>query len=262
MSARHVWQSLSFALLFLSCATGAATLKELQSKAEAGNAHAQLELAFALGKGTFGPPDQAGARLWLDRSASSGDPEAQYIVGVQSMPENPNAEENEAAFRWLKSSADQGLAEAQMALALLYFDGNGVAKNHGAGLKLVRRAAAQGYSEAQMALALFHYNGEFGLQQDPREAATWFAKAASQGLVEAQRHLGKAYGSSEGVNRDNELSYFWISLAAAEDETARKWKPSAAEKLTPSQIEVVDSRVERWKPVVVQRSPRLGDWIK
>ena len=45
-------------------------------------------------------------------------------------------------------------------------------------------------------------------------AASWYRKAAEQGLPEAQFNLGRMYVSGQGITADQSLAYVWLSLAA------------------------------------------------
>ena len=53
-----------------------------------------------------------------------------------------------------------------------------------------REAAEAGDPDAELRLASMYYRGE-GMEQDYREAAKWYRKAAEQGNAEAQYRLGE-----------------------------------------------------------------------
>ena len=53
-----------------------------------------------------------------------------------------------------------------------------------------------------------------GVARDDTEAATWFRKAAEQGVVEAQADLGSMYHEGEGVARDYFEAATWLRKAA------------------------------------------------
>jgi len=85
-------------------------------------------------------------------SASSGDAEAQYLLG-QSLDQGQlfGAEIREA-FNWYKQSADQGYALAETVVGQMYVEGRGVPQNFSEGEEYLLRAASKGLSAAQLVL--------------------------------------------------------------------------------------------------------------
>ena len=62
-----------------------------------------------------------------------------------------------------------------------------------------------------------------GCDPDESKAASWFERAATQGLVEAQIALGDAYRSGRGVSADEAVARQWYEKAARQgNETATK----------------------------------------
>jgi hypothetical protein len=57
------------------------------------------------------------------------------------------------------------------------------------------------FVQAQYNLAIVYYQGE-GVQQDYKQAAAWYRKAADQGYAGAQHNLGLMYYQGEGVQQD------------------------------------------------------------
>ena len=49
---------------------------------------------------------------------------------------------------------------------------------------------------------------------DPKEAASWYHKAAAKGLAEAQYHLGLSYSKGDGVPANPVEAWKWLQLAA------------------------------------------------
>ncbi|WP_415664071.1 tetratricopeptide repeat protein [Zymomonas mobilis] len=57
-----------------------------------------------------------------------------------------------------------------------------------------------------------------GVAKNPREAVSWFQKAADQGNLQATTRLGLAYASGEGVPASKEKAVFWLKKAAGQGE--------------------------------------------
>jgi len=90
----------------------------------------------------------------------------------------------------VKAAAEQGNPEAQYLLGLQYKEGDGIEKNRAEAVKWLRKSAESGYVEAQYALGDFYA----GLDptddlSDPREAEKWLKAAAQQGNAAAQSRL-------------------------------------------------------------------------
>ena len=77
-----------------------------------------------------------------------------------------------------------------------------------------RRAAEQGHAGAQFTLGVMLAAGR-GVSQDAAEAVAWFRRAAEQGHAEVQYILGLSYAIGEGVPQDNVEAHMWLNLAAS-----------------------------------------------
>ena len=66
------------------------------------------------------------------------------------------------------------------------------------------------------------YEQVLGGPSDLAEAAKWYEKAASEGLVEAQLRLGLFYRDGRGVEKNSAAAYKWISTAAAQGSSEAK----------------------------------------
>ncbi|MBI3275230.1 MAG: SEL1-like repeat protein, partial [Methylocystis sp.] len=83
----------------------------------------------------------------------------------------------------------------------------------------IRALAKLGDAAAQYELAARYAEGR-DLARDPKSAAQWFEKAASQGFAPAQYRLGSHYEKGVGVERDYAQARKWY-LRAAERGNAR-----------------------------------------
>ena len=76
-----------------------------------------------------------------------------------------------------------------------------------------RKAADQGVAQAQFNLGVKYDNGE-GVPQDYAAAVSWYRKAAEQGAAYAQFNLGVKYDNGEGVPQDYAAAAGWYRKAA------------------------------------------------
>lgn len=53
-----------------------------------------------------------------------------------------------------------------------------------------------------------------GPQRDAKAAATWFAKAATQGNIDAATNLGQMYLDGDGVHQSDREAFKWLRRAA------------------------------------------------
>ncbi len=133
---------------------------------------------------------QAG-KLYRDL-AESGDPQAQFRLGMLHYLGRGVREDERQAFDWFQRAAKAGNIDAQYRLATLYTLRQGLpADTDDADIEAARwyfSAAARGHAEAQYALALMFITGK-GVEQSPEEAEKWMRRAAAQGL-EGARSFG------------------------------------------------------------------------
>jgi TPR repeat protein len=191
--------------VLLGCALpAAASVSDLQAKAEGGEARAQMSLGLAFYRGDEAPADM------------------------------------QRAVTWFRKAADQGYAPAEAMLASLYAEGAGVPFDSRQSINWLRRAAVHGLPQAQVALGKAHDDGK-DVARDPREAARWFQAAAAQGDAEGQRLLGEAYLQGKGVAQDAGKAVELLRTAAekgdagAEDDLGRLYEDGAM--LPPNLVE-------------------------
>jgi TPR repeat protein len=89
----------------------------------------------------------------------------------------------------------------QLWLGILLHQGLGVQQDYVEGATWYRKAAEQGLSAAQYNLGDAHSSGK-GVTQDHAQAAFWYCKAAEQGSAAAQYSLANLYHNGQGVTRD------------------------------------------------------------
>lgn len=134
-------------------------------------------------------PTAADVETWLIE-AYSGDPRAQYKVGVVFARGLGVQINLVAAADWFEKSAQQGFAPAQYNLADAYLRGAGVEQNYELAVKFWRLAAESGLIQAQTNLGRAYYHG-LGTDRDMQQAKLWLDKAARSGDDAAAELLAK-----------------------------------------------------------------------
>lgn len=76
-------------------------------------------------------------------------------------------------------------------LAQAYLEGDTVFPSIEACVHWTKIAAQLGSKEAQDKLGMYFLTGEFGFEQDIKQAYEWFSKAAKQGYASSQYQCGK-----------------------------------------------------------------------
>ena len=162
----------------------------------------------AAGSGDY----ETALKEWLPL-AESGDPSAQFNIGLmyeagQGVPQN-DAE----AVKWYRLAADQGEPSAQYNLGVMYEYGKGVPLSYVEAIRLYHLAAQQDISDAQYNLGVM-YNDGIGVEQDYAEAAKWYLLAANKGDGGAMFNLGVLYDTGSGVAKDRGEAIKWYRWAA------------------------------------------------
>ena len=90
-------------------------------------------------------------------------------------------------------------------------------------------------------------NGETVIQNYSK-AFELFSKAASQGLIDAQRALGVMYHLGLGMEVNQDSAYMWFEIAAACDFDNRleDMRSKMSDKLETSEIEHAKSKAKTW----------------
>jgi TPR repeat protein len=117
---------------------------------------------------------------------------------------------------------DPSVINAQFNLGLMYQKGRGVQQDSKQAAAWYQKAAEQGSTRASVQ-AQFNlgimYQKGQGVQQDFKQAAAWYRKAADQGIVQAQHNLGVMYAKGEGVQQDLKQAAAWIQKEADQGQT-------------------------------------------
>lgn len=112
----------------------------------------------------------------------------------------------------LWQQANQGDEEAQFKLGVQFEKGKGRARDQKEAENWILKAALQGHLKAQFHLGYMYFSG--GIKQDYDEALTWWVLAGKAGHVKAQFNLGLMYETGKGVPKDLVQALAWYELAA------------------------------------------------
>ena len=105
-------------------------LKNCRKEAEEGNISAQCAMGICLAEGNGIKQDFQESLMWYSLAAETGNPTAQYNLGIFYMMGPAGVDQNliEAA-KWFRKSAEAGIAIAQYRLGFMYANGAGVPKD-------------------------------------------------------------------------------------------------------------------------------------
>ncbi len=147
-----------------------------QTLAEQGHSKAQYYLGYCHHYGCGVNSDKTLAELWLIKSASSNDPEAENLLGELHYDHGyGNLKEAE---KWYLLAAEHKNDDAYLSLAHLYEKG-----------------------------------GE-GITQDYERAFFWWNKMASEGSWVGSYHVGIYHLFGLGISKNSQKAYSWFELAA------------------------------------------------
>ena len=169
----------------LLSAEDAADLKTLTSRAEGGDAAAQVALAMRYRDGKGAEKDYALAMQWAHRAADAGNADAMDFVGFAYLRGAVVERRPDIAFGYFKSSAGKS-AQAAFNLGQCYFGAQGTEQDIPKALECWKNAAANGHGRAASTAAMALLSGE-GIAPDAAEARRLAERAAelndASGLV-------------------------------------------------------------------------------
>jgi TPR repeat protein len=142
-----------------------ASIAELERRANAGNAVAQVELARAYENGKGVAQNDAKAVEWFRKAAEQGNAQAQNSLGVMYALGRGVERNREEAVSWYQKAAKGGLSEGFYNVAISYFNGEGV--NEDLTLAYAYMLIAQSRGNPQAEEALPHISDELHGRVEP-----------------------------------------------------------------------------------------------
>ncbi|MEM8643292.1 MAG: peptidoglycan-binding protein [Pseudomonadota bacterium] len=207
------------------------------------------KLAASSVKGPL-PPEAIGSK-GLREAAASGNPIAQYTVGLSYIDGRGVKANPKTGSEWMERAARSGLAPAQYRLGAMYERGVGVTADIDTARSWYLAAAERGNIKAMHNLAV-SVSGGGGATPNYALAAKWYSEAARRGLADSQFNLGILAEHGLGQTKDLAKAYEWYVLAAKQGDTeAQKRRDIVAAQLSSKTIVEVDGKLANWKPKAV-----------
>lgn len=120
-----------------------------------------------------------------------------------------------SSFNWFLTAAKLGEADAQHCLSRAYFLGHGVEINFIEGMKWMTLSANNGNADSQYNLGFEYLYSESKIVKiESGKGFSMLEKAAKQGHVKAQVHLGLCHRDGDSTHVDLKVAFEWFSLAA------------------------------------------------
>lgn len=194
------------------------------NKAKGGDANAQNELGGWYYRGKHVKQSYEEAAQWWARAAKQGNVKAIGNLGLCYLTGNGVGKDSITAVKLYERSVKQGnlvlfkqnerLAEegnlfSCMFMAYCYRNGVGTAKDMNMAARFYAKAAQQNVVEAQRELALLYLNA-----QNDSEAAKWFEKGTENGDLSSTYYYGKLLYEGKGVKKDSQQGMIYLLKAA------------------------------------------------
>lgn len=194
--------------------------KELEQKAENGDAYSQLQLGMLYQE----EKKSELAVRWFQRAANMGVSMAQYQLALCFITGEGINQDFSLGFTWALKAAKQGFPFAQVLVAKLYTNGDGTQKDLTEAFEWWKKCAdfsnasvAPGFkdcaSEAQFQVGVCYAQGK-GVSKDETKALEWFTKASQLGSTNAEYALGYAYMNGLGTKQDYQQAIKHYNIAA------------------------------------------------
>jgi TPR repeat protein len=163
---------------------------------------------------------------WARPRAEAGDADGQFLLGYLVYAGAPV--DFAAACEWFRKAAGQDHAEALYQLAQIdesRTDAHSTMPVSDIMRSRLRRAAELGSERAQHDLAVKLATGHGGFEKGPREARTWFERAARAGYLQSQVSFGKMCLAGEGGPVAIPEGLASLERVAATDLASNAWAP-------------------------------------
>ena len=160
-------------------------------------------------------------------SASTGNSEALYWVGLIYNNGWGVSQNYTQAISWYRKAAEAGNAKAMTNLGVMYEKGHGLRMDLTQAVRWYQKAADADDENGMNNLGVMYENGSGGLPQDDIQAISWYRKAADRGSTQAMCNLGDMYGSGRGgpgvPGGDDEALRWYQKAANAGDKSAKAY---------------------------------------
>lgn len=223
--------------------------KELENKANGGDAQAQSHLAWCYGQGSGVDVDHDKEFYWASKAANSGYPYGMYYLGMcyhngkgttkdayeavkwfekaYAMNSQESAKEMlekyflpEAEFEYkLIKYAEEGDDEAQEILATFLrnpktISGKYTVFDNEKGLEFLKQSAAKGNASALCSLAQILMQGTPDVEKNTAEGVKYLQMSAEKGYYQAQYSYAFCFAYGQGTKQDYDQAVAWFTKAA------------------------------------------------
>lgn len=181
--------------------------------AKSGNPKAQYSLGLCYLNGTGTTIDPKSALHYFELSSEKNHSQSLFKLGEMyrdSLGTEPDQIGNDRkSANCFKRAADSGLSCAQLEYAKCLRDGFGCRKNATESRKYFTLAAGQKNHDAEFNLGVIYLN-----EGDVKTALPFFERAAKGGNKQALLSLSKLYDQGIGVEKNSEISFKYLKSAA------------------------------------------------
>lgn len=182
-------------------------IKILTTKAEAGDAESQFQLATYYRSKS----DLQASVHWLKAACKQTHVFAMTNLAICYYFGDAVEQSFDKAFQLFEEASELGDINASYYLGMSYLNGNGVKKDIVKGFLTLLRCARDGMPWAQLSVADCYKDG-IGTPIDLFEAVGWYAHAAQQGIEKAQRKFQAIYYSTHFFDDDGRQRLFWFEI--------------------------------------------------
>jgi uncharacterized protein len=226
--------------------------REWKSAAESGQAEAQFDLALLYAQGLGTQRDLTEAVHWYRKAAEQGNAQAEFALGQMYSRGWGAPRDTADAMRWMQMANDPASDGPPTEWARI--EGYGFEQDQKQAAYWYEKAAEQGHQEAQYNLARLYASGQ-GVPRDQGQALRWVRASASQGYAPAQARFGMRYATGNGIPQDHRLAYLWLTIAFLHgDKSQDKLRAAEAAKLTRDVVAATEQAAQNWKPRMAPRA--------
>ncbi|MDO9162804.1 MAG: tetratricopeptide repeat protein [Methylococcaceae bacterium] len=166
-----------------------------------------------------------------------------WLLTADRFTAETSAEAKQISTDNIEPVKEDGATELQMGLR--YVIGDGVVKSPKEAASWFEKAANHGSAEGQYRFGLALQEGR-GVLQDYKASFHWLEQAAQQGHPQAQYSYGQLYRAGIGVDVDRARAYLWFNLAAAQGVgEAASARDSLVWQLEPNQVNAMQAEARR-----------------
>ncbi len=189
------------------------TVKELLSRANAGEIDAYRLLGYKYDNAIGVKRSPAKARQFFEKAAEKGNAGAMFSLGVMYFRDDGVEQDKSKARDYWEKAADKDDVDAMFILGAMYNEADGVEEDKSKARDYWEKAAEKDDADAMVSLGVRYFQGD-GVEQDKSKARDYWEKAAEKDNAEAMFNLGVMYFKDVGVEQDkSKAKQYWEQAA-------------------------------------------------